>query len=362
MKKRLIIECFIVFAHVTLSAQTVQFLSAEFEEGVKCHLGLTDEDNITSNQLDTITQLNLSRFGLTDIRDVRLIPNLRIIDLSHNMISNVEALAKLDSLRFVDLSYNQLNNINMLAFSYSDKMNVDVSFNKISDFSLFDALTDCLFTIEGAGLQNWEGYPAFHVRYFYSDGISRKPTVYYRIESQAANNVHMAVQGSTIPVLSDDEPHICQLNSNYNGISVVTVSNGELSDSTYLVAPKTIHVNPLEIVTIETGLPDGYEIRYSAAKHGELRSDGSNLIFSAASDFYREEIIYTFYRGGVLKGVSKVLFTKEDMTIVDVCNLINYILGNQGDLHLENADVDGDGDVDYDDVTTLVKTILLKKQ
>ena len=185
MNNRLIIGCLAFFAHIALSAQNIQFLSAEFEEGVKYHLGLTETDNVTASQLDTITQLNLSALGLTDIRDVRLMPKLRRIDLSYNMITNISALAELDSLQEVDLRYNQLKDINMLVFSYSDKMDVDVSYNKISDFSMFDALTPCQFTIEGAGLQNWVESTDFHVGYLYSDGTSNKPTIYYRVEAKA---------------------------------------------------------------------------------------------------------------------------------------------------------------------------------
>ncbi len=372
MKKSLIIWCLTILAHISLSAQSVQFHSTKFEAGVKYHLGLTESENITANQLDTITQLNLSGLGLTDIRDVRFLANLRRIDLSHNMIDNVGALAKLDSLRSADLSYNLLEDINMLAFSYSEKMDVDVSFNKISDLSLFDAITACRFTIEGAGLQNWNDAPFFHVRYLYSDGTSNKPTIFYRIETNTSDDTQLTIEGNSTTVLSDDAPHIHQLNDDYEGIKLVMVSNGDFSDSTYFIAPKMIHVDALEAVTIETGLPDDYEIRFSQTKQGVLTNEGSSLKYTAASDFNSEKVIYTFYQGGVLKGISKVILHREDLDTFlkgdvngdgevndeDIKSIINQILGQTPEKFDEKAaDMNCDGVINAADIVKLVEKL-----
>lgn len=314
MKKRIMTGLLAVLIHTPLFAQNVTFRSTGIENRVKYHLGLSASDNITRAQLDTITQLNLSGMGLTDIYDLRKMPRIRQIDLSHNKIDDVRPLALLDSLCHLDLSYNQLENINMLAFSNAIKMEVDVSFNKISDFSLFDTLTPCQFSFEGVGLQNWNTSFRFRVSYLYTDGTSKTPVVHCRLEASTTDKAMLTAGDAKFTVETDGLPHKCQLDERHKETTKVEVTDGESSDSTYLVPRRAIHVNPSQKVTIETGLPGNYEIRYPAAQQGTLSNDSVNLVYTANADFSYEEVVYTYYRGGVLKGISKIFLTKEEVT------------------------------------------------
>ena len=138
---------------VTAYGQEVKFRSSEFEIGVRQHLGMDDTGKITVQHTDTITTLDLSGLGISDIRDVEYLPKLRKVNLDFNEVSDVSPLVNLDSLRSVSLRYNGLQSIHVMAFANSPEMTVDVSFNQIEDFSCFNALTPCRFTVEGAFLQ-----------------------------------------------------------------------------------------------------------------------------------------------------------------------------------------------------------------
>ena len=314
MKNKLIICLLALSVHTMLPAQTMTFRSTAFEAGVRQHIGLAKSEPLTAAQLDTITQLDLSAIGLTDIQDIRLLRHLRTVDLSYNQIDDIRPLMLMASLREVNLSNNQLESINMLAFSDAEEMEVDVSFNYITDFSIFNTLTPCLFTIEGAGLQAVKDTPYFLVRYLYSDGTTKQPAIYYRVDATTTEPSEMTVQGVAHPVLADNAPHVVQLNSNYYGTRQVMVSDGIHADSTYLVTLKKVHVDPGKSVRIATSLPDDYELRASAALNGTLYTDGTDLTFKAYSAFDYEEVIYTFHSGGELKGVAKVILTKDAVT------------------------------------------------
>ena len=336
MKKKLIIVCLALFVHTSLSAQTVQFRSAEFENGVKVHIGLSESDHILISQLDTITQLNLSGIGLTDIRDVRFLSNLQKIDLSYNKIDDVSPLALLETLRQVDLCNNLLESINMLAFSNAEKMEIDVAFNYISDFSIFNSLTPCKFTIEGAGLQMEKNAPYFHVSYLYGDGTTDKPAIHYRVDATTTDQVQLLVGNSAIPIVADNQSQVFQLNGQPVGSTQkVVVTDNTFADSTFVVPFKEFNLNSLEQVTIETGLPDNYVIRFSTAQKGTLVIEDGKLYYNASATFDYEEIIYSYYWGPTLKGFSKIVLKSKDApTSIDVVddgqsNLEILLQGNQ---------------------------------
>ena len=50
--------------------QELTFASPQMEAGIRLHLGLDDSMPLTGEQLQTITDINLSGLGITDIGDV----------------------------------------------------------------------------------------------------------------------------------------------------------------------------------------------------------------------------------------------------------------------------------------------------
>ena len=370
MKKGIMTGFLAFLIHTTLFAQTVTFRSSDIENRVKYHLGLSASDNITRAQLDTITQLNLSSLGLTDINDVRLMPNLRQIDLSHNKINDIRPLALLDSLSQLDLSYNLLESINMLAFSNAVKMEVDVSFNKINDFSLFNTLTPCLFTFEGVGLQNWVSTSSFHVSYFYCDGRHISPEIYYRIESSPDDNVEMMVKNVALSVEADGVSHRCLLNGFYEGTCPVVVSNGFSSDTTYLVPSADLDITPGEMKTIPTGLPESYTINFANAVYGTVAIDGADLVYTAPEAEMCDTLSFSYYERGVLRGFSRYYLGNprinlgdvngdKVVNITDIMLIVNYIIGKTPSTFIKkNADVNSDKNINITDVMNVVNIVL----
>ena len=65
----MILSCLAVMV-MTVQAQKVTFFSPEFELGVRLHLGLEADEDVLQSQTDTITSIDLSGWGIRDIRDV----------------------------------------------------------------------------------------------------------------------------------------------------------------------------------------------------------------------------------------------------------------------------------------------------
>ena len=293
--------------------QDVNFVSPVVEKGVRQHLGISEDTAISFSQLDTITFLDLSRRGVTDIQDIKLMPNLRVIDLSDNAVKDLRPLAVLDSLEYVDLRYNSLKSINGLFFSTSKKMIVNVSFNNISDFSLFCSISSCDFTIDGTGLQQNEDAPYFDVYQLYADIVDgATPKAYYRGYTNMDAAVSLRCGLLSAPAQMDGYTNSVTLLNVLDGTTQVTLSNGEVGDTTYIVPPSTHIVGAGEAVTINTELPESYQIGYLRALHGTVEADGATLHYTAPSPIVADTLYMSYYEGNRIKGFAQMYFMSQD--------------------------------------------------
>lgn len=310
MQNRLLITIWAFLSFSLAFGQEVQFLSRPFELGVRHHLGVDTLATLTSEQLDTITKLDLSQLEITDISDVCNVPNVRRLNLRYNAITDVSPLALLDSLESVDLSNNRLQNINALAFATSKAMAVDVSFNNIMDFSCFNSLTRCRFTMAGTMLQTDPDAAYFHVGPLYCDGSLEVPVVYYRVSSNMPQTARLQCRDKDIVVPTDGSYLTLSMDGGLTATSRVLVSNGIEADSTYLVTYAPQQLTSAEALTIEIGLPTDYSLKYvSQTLQGTLFVDGNNLVYTPSADFDGEDIYFTYYQGSTLRGFSKVVLT-----------------------------------------------------
>ncbi len=180
MKTRIMIILLATLA-VTASAQKVTFFSPEFELGVKVHLGLEENDEVLQSRMDTITSIDLSGLGITDLRDVVYLSKVKELDLSNNGITNIFPLTVLDSLQLLNLSSNGLESVNPLVFCSAEKMTVMVANNYISDFSFLFSPTHCQFTLMGMGLQQDKNALYLDMYHLYCDVDDRgQAVVVYR--------------------------------------------------------------------------------------------------------------------------------------------------------------------------------------
>ena len=303
----------ILLPFTMIRAQEITFSSQELEACVRYHLGIDVSTPISSEQLKSITDIDLSHLGITDISDIAYMPGLRTLDLHDNEISDISPLLALESLSEVNLSYNNLSSVFPLSFSRSQKMKANVAFNHIDDFSVFLTLTPCQFTIAGAGLQTQKDMPYFRVRYLYSDGTETQPTIYCRVDATTVEQAQMTMMDVSHTFAANDQPYSYRLNDGCRGTHQVKVSDGTYSDSTYIVALRKMHVEPSGVVTFSTELPENFELSFSPTQNGTLSCEGTDLTFKASASFDYEEVIYSFYCGGMFKGLSKLILTKEDI-------------------------------------------------
>lgn len=365
----LIIACWLSGA-VKTQAQELTFISPLVEEGIRDHLNFTEEQPIGFAQLDTITTLDLSRRGITDIRDLILMPKLRWVDLSDNMVENLQPLAVLDSLEWVDLSYNSLRGVNELFYAVSKSMTVRVAFNHIRDFSLFGSISSCNFTLEGVGLQLSENAPFFDVSYFICDATESPVAINGLVFTNIDKAVRLVCGDEAIVVPTEGESFTQSLQYNGNETVRVIVTNGEQGDTTWVVPSRNFQFEADKPLSMETGLPDDYLISSVFAERGTAVIDGTKVVYTAGDDIVTDALYISYSDGLHLRGITKYNLVGDihgDMNsdgqknIVDVTQLVKIILNDQGDLYLDNADVNKDGRVDYEDVKALIYTILKKK-
>lgn len=335
----MIVGLWLSVAHA--QGQEVAFASPSVEEGVRQHLGFTEEEPIGFTQLDTITTLDLSHRGITDIRDVVLMPKLRMLDLSDNRVADLQPLCALDSLEWVDLSYNALRGINDLFFSSAKSLTVNVAFNHIRDFSLFGSMSSCSFVLEGAGLQFDENAPYFEVFDFYADvDDDDNPFVCYRgftnMEAGASlicGSLHTAAQ-------MDGNANSISLPGHLSATTQAILSNGVMGDTTWVVPPTRRSVADGGELSIITQLPESYEIGYLQALHGTVSADGLTLHYTAPSPAVADTIYLSYYEDNRTKGFAQLYIasTQTPTEVRAVAESSPFTMSLHGNiLHIEGC-------------------------
>ena len=372
MKTRIIIITLFAALTVTASAQTVTFFSPEFEWGVKQHLGLGENDEVLQSQTDTITSIDLSGLGITDLCDVVYLPMVKELDLSRNGITNTFPLTVLDSLQLLDLSGNGLESINPLVFCNADKMTVMTDNNYISDFSFFFSPTHCQFTLLGMGLQQDKYAPYLDLYHFYCDVNEQgKAVVVYRGYTNVDGDAVLECKRQQTTAQLDGESHTIAVPGWPSLPSMVTLSIGELADTTWVLPPTTQRMPPGASDTIQTGLPEGYRIGMANALHGTVHVTGNNLDYTAPVDLDCDTIYISYYEGWQLRGFTEYRISNAanvltgdvnddgKVNINDVTVLINHLLrGDAYPINENNADCYVDGKVNINDVTRLIHYVL----
>lgn len=298
---------------IEVKGQEVNFTSPAVERAVRHHLNIDDEAAISFSQLDTITYIDLSRRGVTDTRDLMLMPKLRVLDLSDNMVNDLHPIAMLDSLEYVDLSYNSLKSINELSFSKAENLTVNVAFNYIKDFSIFCSITSCSFTLNGTGLQLSKDAPYFDVYQFYADvsnaGVAKAS---WRGYTNMENEVSLKCGTLSAKAQMDGYTNSVALPRELAATTQAVLSNGVVGDTTYVVPPLTHIVKGGDVVTIDTELPASYQIGYLRALHGNVEADGKVLHYKAPSNIVADTLYMSYYEAGRIRGFAQMYFMTQD--------------------------------------------------
>ena len=356
----------------TVHGQEVTFVSPQIEDAVRQHIPLTDLEQICFAQLDTITTLNLSRRGITDIHDIMLMPKLRMIDLSDNLVDDLQPLSVLDSLEWVDLSFNNLTSINPLFYSSAKELTINVAFNHIVDFSLFGSISLCSFNLEGTGLQQSEDVPFLDVPYFYSEINNQgKLVVTYCGYTNVSSGWIIQCGSTNIPAQLDGNTHTEELTGISAETTALILTNGEVNETTYAVPCSFYKAEPNEVLTFETGLPDNYNIEYAGALYGTVTVEGTTITYTAPDEVTPDIISFNYNEGSQLRGYGRLYTGLQfgdvnadgSVNFTDAVGIVNRILGNPSGNFIERAaDVNRDSKVTITDAVSIVNMILMQGQ
>lgn len=360
---KIIIVCWL---SVVLKAQgqELTFISPLVEEGIRQHLNITEGEQISFQQLDTITTLDLSKRGITDIRDLVLMPKLRTLDLSDNMIGDLQPLAVLESLEWVNLRYNSLKGINDLFYSSAKNLTINVSFNYIKDFSLFASLSSCNFTLLGTGLQFEENPLYFEVNSLYAEiNDDEQPVVTYRGYTNMTAATNLKYGSSSVSAQLDGNTYQVVINEGIAETTQVTISNGEVSEETYVVPAVDFQAEAGQTIILETGLPEGYELSYAFATVGKVEIVGNAMQYTAPDKVSPDVIYFCYYKNYSLKGYSRFYLNRGkkgdvngdgSVNEADLQLVVNYIMNPSEGFNKDAADMNGDGKVNAADVVLIV--------
>jgi hypothetical protein len=355
---------------MTTQAQKITFASDEFRDGVKLHLGLTGDDDVLQEQTDTITAIDLSGLHISDISDVVYLPKVKTLNLADNLVADLSPLTVLDSLVYLNLENNGLTDVNVLAFSSSRRMTVDVSLNYIKDFSYILGLTDCQFTLTGTQEQRQENPPYYKVHQLF---VHVDEKGHLQVSYQGLTNMDTPVSLEGIPhsdaVLLDGNMHTMSGLSFPSETTMLKLTNGEQSDTTYVIPPLFYPAKRGTPIDIVTGLPDDYRIGLAIAKNGSTTIKGTTIEYTSGDVLMPDTVFISYYKEDDLKGYAQILTglhvgdanADGKVTITDAVGIVNNILGNASDNFSERAaDVNRDGNITITDAVGVVNIILSK--
>lgn len=368
--KKMVSFAVLMITAFTAYAQKVTFYSPEFEDGVRHHVGLNQSEEVLQTHTDTITSLNLSGMAISDIRDVVYLPVVTNLDLSYNSITDISPLLALESLSELDLKNNKLESINILAFMQTESMQVNVANNYISDFSFFYSPTQCDFTLIGMDMQQVKDAPYFDLYQLYahvnSDG---QPVVSYRGYTNMMSAANLKCGANNVAVQLDGKTYTVALEGNFKETAKVTIANGEKEETTYVVPPLDYYVEAGKTMTMDTGLPEGYELTSAVASEGTVEIVGSSLKYTAPATAVADVVSFNYYKGSTLKGFSRFYLNRGSnpgdangdgkVSIADVIAIISHILGEPpSDFNKTAADINSDGEVTVADAIQLFSIII----
>ena len=371
-KRKFSIAILLLMTVCVAQAQKVTFYSPGFEEGVKVHIGLGENEDVLQTQTDTITRINLSGLEITDLRDAVYLPVVEELDLSYNSIVDVSPLLVLDSLRVLNLSHNQLESVNILAFVERDSMKIDVTNNYISDFSYFFSPTPCEFTFKGMSLQMVKDAPYLDICQLFADvDINGKLKVFYRGYTNMTGTAYVECGAEQMEAILDGNTNNVVMPSLPAATTVIKLTNGEKSDSTYVVPISFYSTSANEAITIETGLPEKYRIDNAGAKYGTVTIDGTKLHYTAPDENMPDVVAFSYYEGARFRGYSYFLAGLHlgdangdgSVDIADAVCIVNHVVGKPNTTFIEAAaDANGDGDIDIADAVHIVNYVVGKIQ
>ncbi len=103
---------------------------------LKTILGKEEGEAITIQNMQSLTKLDLSSYGIKDITGLEYAINLTHLNLGNNQITDITPLANLIQLTELDIQYNQIKDIRIVCY-LSNLTLLRASYNLITDINVF---------------------------------------------------------------------------------------------------------------------------------------------------------------------------------------------------------------------------------
>ena len=126
---------------VAVAREDVIIPDANLRAAVGAALGMVSVARIDPVEMVTLTDLDASEVGISNLTGLELATNLTGLNLEGNRISDISALAGLTNLTSLSLSNNRISDISALA-GLTNLTSLSLSNNRISDISALAGLTN----------------------------------------------------------------------------------------------------------------------------------------------------------------------------------------------------------------------------
>ncbi len=137
-----------LMAPLSATAQAVAIPDANLRASIETALGKAPGDPISQGDMATLTELNASESGISDLTGLEYATNLSTLNLYNNSVSDISALASLTNLTELSLSSNSVSDISALA-GLANLTELNLYNNSVSDISALASLTN--LTVLGLG-------------------------------------------------------------------------------------------------------------------------------------------------------------------------------------------------------------------
>ena len=119
---------------MTVTAQTVDIPDASLRAAIEAIFGKASGDPITTEEMETLTFLNVKDANISDLTGLESATNLTYLFLWGNSISDLTPLADLTSLQFLDLQGNSVSDLTPV-MGLTDLLFLGVRSNAVSELS-----------------------------------------------------------------------------------------------------------------------------------------------------------------------------------------------------------------------------------
>ena len=131
----ILILCSVLFLiPLSTSAQTVNIPDTNLRAAIAEALGKAPNARITKDEMATLTHLNANRREIRNLTGIEEATNLVVVELNHNLISDLSLLTGLIKLRRIGVRDNKISDVSPVA-GLVNLRSLNISLNLISDIS-----------------------------------------------------------------------------------------------------------------------------------------------------------------------------------------------------------------------------------